>query len=405
MANVISYDAARDMLIERSIPVEKECISLDKCAGRILGQDVIALANVPPFDRSPYDGYAFRACDSRNASREHPVTLKILEEIPAGDVSHYDVSEGCAVKILTGAPIPPGADAVIMYEATEYTDETVTLFAPAESGSNIVRTGEDVKIGDVLAECGSRIDPGLSGTLASQNIAKPVVYRTPKIGIISTGSELLPVGSDPEPGKIYNSNEYMLSTAITEMGCEPVVLGMASDCEKTICERIVKGLETCDALVLTGGVSVGDYDLTPAAMELAGVEILFRGVGLKPGMACAYGVKDGKLVCGLSGNPASSLTNFYAVAYPALKKMCGYKDFFPTEITVTLLGEFKKKSRGTRILRGTLELSDGTVGMRLSPEQGNVVLSSSIGCNVMAVVPAGSGPLAVGTKLKGFLFG
>lgn len=403
MKTVLSYIEARDLLVEQVQTVSTETINLEACAERILAQDITAIANVPPFDRSPFDGYAFRSEDSRKASKEHPVTLQILEEIPAGGISHCPVTNGCAVKILTGAPIPAGADAVTKFEITEFTDETVTLFEPSESGSNIVREGEDVKVGDVLAKKGVRIGPGTAGVLAAQNMTHPLVYRMPKIGIISTGSELLEVGSEPEPGKIYDSNLYMLSAAVSQIGCRPVLLGIVKDDEKKICEFILKGLAECDAVLLTGGVSVGDYDLTPAAMESAGAEILFRGVDLKPGMACAYGVKDGKLICGLSGNPASAITNLYAVAFPALKKLCGYQTILPPEIQVTLLDGFKKKSRGTRVLRGILELTEGTVGMRIPKAQGNVVLSSTIGCNVMAVIPAGTGPLEEGTQLKGFL--
>lgn len=403
MGEVLSYIEARDLLLEHVKTSDKEKVELKNAAGRILAQKVVAKDNVPPFDRSPYDGYAFRAVDSAGASRENPVTLRILEEIPAGGVCHIPVTEGTAVKILTGAPIPEGADAVVPYEVTEFTEEFVTIFAPSKSGSNIIYTGEDVKMGAILAEKGTRIDAGLSGTLASQNIAFPEVYKIPKIGIISTGSELIEVGEELEPGKIYNSNQYTLATVLKELGCEPVILGNAIDSTEKICELIVKGLEKCEALFLTGGVSVGDYDLTPAAMEMAGVEILFRGVLLKPGMACAYGVKDGKLVCGLSGNPASSITNYYAIAQPAIRKICGFTQVLPAEIEVTLAEGFGKKSRCTRLLRGKLDLSDGTVKMQLPKEQGNVVLSSTIGCNVMAIVPEGSGALPAGTKLKGFL--
>jgi molybdopterin molybdotransferase len=155
--------------------------------------------------------------------------------------------------------------------------------------------------------------------------------------------------------------------------------------------------------LLTGGVSVGDFDLTPAAMEACGAEIFFRAVDLKPGMACCYGSGEGKLICALSGNPASAMTNYYAVALPALRRLCGLHSCLPRELTVTLLRGFQKKSPVTRLLRGTLELSGGEVGMTLSREQGNAVLSSAIGCDAMAIVPAGSGPLAPGTKLKGFM--
>ena len=162
-------------------------------------------------------------------------------------------------------------------------------------------------------------------------------------------------------------------------------------------------LARCDAVIVTGGVSVGDYDLTPDAMEAVGARILFRGVEMKPGMACAYGIRNRKLICGLSGNPASALTNFYAVARPAFRKLAGYGECLPRQISLTLLQGFRKKSPVTRLLRGKLALEDGKVCMALPANQGNVVLSSTIGCDVMAEVPAGSGAIEPGTVLKGFL--
>jgi molybdopterin molybdotransferase len=394
---------ARDLLLERVSPVETETLPLADCAGRVLARELKAAENVPPFDRSPYDGYAFRSADSSRASKETPVTLRIIEEVPAGAVPTQLCTQGTAIKILTGAPIPQGADAVTPYERTQFTDTHVTLFSPAKLGENIVYAGEDVHRGDVLARKGTVIDAGLAGTLAGQGVAAPQVYRVPKIGILSTGNEVTEVGQALESGKIYNSNRYTLTAAVKALGCQPVFLGLAGDRVEDICALVRQGLDTCDAVLSTGGVSVGDYDLTPDAMEQAGVELLFRGVQLKPGMACAYGVGQGKLVCGLSGNPASALTNFYAVAAPALEKLTGAGDYLPREVTVTLAQDFTKKSPCTRLLRGTLDLSDGTARMRLPADQGNVVLSSVIGCDVMAVVPGGTGPLTAGTRLQGFL--
>ena len=403
MSKFISHIEARSRMLERVYPVDTETVSLPGLPGRILAQDITAKESIPPFDRSPYDGYAFRGADTVGASQQSPVTLRILEEIPAGSVSHFPVTEGCAVKVLTGAPIPEGADAVIKFERTKYTDETVTIFAPCKSGSNIVRAGEDVCAGDLLAKAGTVIDSGLLGTLASQNIPEASVYRVPKVGIISTGSELVEVGKPRIPGKIYDSNRYMLCAAVDRLGFEPVLIGQAVDDLSSIASCIRRGLSECDALLLTGGVSVGDYDLTPDAMEQAGVEVLFRGVDMKPGMACAYGVRDGKPVCALSGNPASAITNFHAIAAPILRKRSGQAACLPQEISVRLVDGFRKKSPGTRFLRGILDLSDGTVRMRVPREQGNVVLSSTIGCNVMAIIPAGSDAIPEGTELKGFL--
>lgn len=403
MKETMEFTQARDQMLMRVAPVEAERIALSACAGRMLAEDLIAAENIPPFDRSPYDGYAFRAEDVRGASKESPVTLRILEEVPAGAVPTCAVTPGTATKILTGAPIPPGADCVCMFERTAFTKETVTLFAPMRPGDNVVRAGEDVKRGAVLARRGDVIDAGIAGTLAAQGEAQPRVFRRLRVGVISTGNEVVEADAPLMPGKIRNSNRYALGALLEKEGMEPVVLGLTGDETENIARRIGEGLDACDAVLLTGGVSVGDYDLTPAAMERAGVDILVRGVDLKPGMACAYGVKDGKPVCGLSGNPASALTNFLCIALPVLRKRAGRNAPVPPEITVTLRNGFSKKSRGTRVLRGRLDLTDGTAGMILPEDQGNVVLSSTIGCNVMAIVPAGSGALSAGTRLKGFV--
>lgn len=396
------FVTARDILLEVVRPVAPEAVKLSDCAGRVLAESLRATENVPPFDRSPYDGYAFRSEDSRGASLKTPVTLRILEEVPAGAVPTKICTEGTAIKILTGAPIPKGADAVIQYEKTTFTQKAVTIYTSAEPGENIVHAGEDICEGDTLAEKGERIGPGTAGTLAAQGITHPMVYRVPRVGIISTGNEVTEVGKPLAPGKIYDSNHYTLSAALREIGCEPVCIGHAGDSSAEICGLLQKGLETCDAIVATGGVSVGDYDLMPEAMERAEIHTLFRGVAMKPGMACAYGEKEGKIICGLSGNPASALTNFYAVAAPALKKLTGQLSYIPTEFQVILKTDFKKKSPCTRLLRGKLDISKGNIQLGLPKDQGNVVLSSAIGCDAFAIIPAGTGQVSAGTILKGW---
>ena len=403
MEKHISFVQARQMLLDVLDPVSTESVELSRSGGRVLAQDLSARENIPPFDRSPYDGFAFCAADTVGASKDTPVTLRILEEIPAGAVPTKKITEGTAAKVFTGSPIPQGADAVIMYEKTRYDPHSVTIDIPMESGSNIVRAGEDIQKGSILGRRGEPIDPGLAGTLAAQGISSPLVYRIPRVAVISTGSELAEASETPGPGKIRNSNRYMLEAALTALGCQPVYYGIAEDKVEGICRLLCRALEECDAVITTGGVSVGDYDVTADAMEMAGAKILFRGVGLKPGMACAYGIYKGKMLCGLSGNPASSMTNFYAVAVPALRRLAGHGVPLPEEIDVTLLDAYPSESRATRLLRGRLQLKEGKVCMSLASGQGNVVISSAIGCNVMAIVPAGSGPVPAGTTLKGFL--
>ena len=399
----LGFKAAQQLLMEHVSPISTEYIPLSNCCGRILAADLTASENMPPFDRSPYDGYAFQAADTAHATKDAPVTLTILEEVPAGAVPTKTVTTGTTTKILTGAPIPQGADVVCKYEDTSFSDSTVTLFQAYKAGDNIVTAGEDVKLGQILAQKGDSIDAGTAGTLSSQGIAQPLVYRKLRVGILSTGNEVIETEQELSPGKIRNSNRHTFETVLQHAGFEPVYLGLAGDNVDTICTLMEQGLASCDVILSTGGVSVGDYDLTFDAMERTGATILLRGVDLKPGMACAYGVKDGKLMCGLSGNPASSLTNFYALALPALRKMAGHRNPNHKEISITLNNRFGKKSPSTRLLRGTLDLSSGTVRMTLPKEQGNVVLSSTIGCDAMAIVPAGSGAVEKDTVLKGFV--
>ena len=397
------YEQARELLLSAVSAVDTEHIPLSECAGRILAWDLLAKENVPAFDRSPYDGYAVRSADTAKASQEQPVTLQILEEIPAGAVPTKKLVPGTATKVLTGAPIPEGADAVIMFEKTAFTRETVTLFVPVKAGSNIVTIGEDIKKGAVIARKGTVIAPGLAGSLAAQGEAVPLVYKKPRIALISTGSELVETDTPVEAGKIRNSNRYMLEAALMQLGFEPVYLGIVGDSVEDISETLKVGLAQCDGVITTGGVSVGDYDLTPAAMEAIGVQMLIQGVDMKPGMACAYGIKDGKLLCALSGNPASALTNFYAVALPSLMKLAGRNAYMPQEIQVRLSENFSKRSPTARFLRGKMEVKDGAVYIALPHSQGNAVLSSAVEWNIMAVVPAGSGALEAGTVLKGYL--
>ena len=398
-----SWTQARDLLLSAARPVETETVLLDECALRVIAFDLTAREDVPPFDRSAYDGYAFQSADTQNACREQPVTLRLVETLPAGSTAVHSVKSGQAVRLMTGAPIPEGADCVINFERTAFTDETVTIFSALRPYDNIVRRGEDVKKDSLLSPRGTVIDAGLAGTLSSQGISQVSVFKKPLIGLISTGSEVVEADQPQPPGKIRNANRSTFTALLNREGCQVQYLGLAGDDAKSIAALIEKGLAACDAVILTGGVSVGDWDVTPEAMERAGAEILLRGVDMKPGMACAYGEANGKLVLGLSGNPASSLTNFCACALPAIRKLCGRKDPLPQLISARLIRGFTKKSPSTRFLRGRLSLDTGYVCFDAAADQGNVVLSSTIGCTAFLLIPGGSGPIDAGAELKGFL--
>ena len=399
----VSIEEGRQKILDAVTIVPTETIPLGDAYGRVLAMDVVAMEDVPSFDRSPLDGYAFRAEDTVGASKENPITLKVIDYIPAGDISHVPVTKGTAVRLMTGAPVPEGADCVCKYEETEFTETEVKIFCPGKQNDNIIRKGEDVVKGTVLAEKGTVIDSGLMGTLAGQNIPEPLVYKQICAGIIATGSELVPVGQEPGPGMIIDTNECTLTGAMEHMGFRVRRYGIADDTEEAIADILKKAMQECDVILITGGASVGDFDVTPKAMEKAGIRLLFQGVDMKPGKACEYGVCGEKLVCGLSGHPSSSLTNLLLVGLAGLRKMSGIKDYLPKEADLVLANDFGKQSKNDRVIRGTLMIEDGIAKIRVPKGQGNVMISSTIGSDCVAVVPGGRGPLKAGDKIKGYL--
>ncbi len=398
MKERISWQEARELLLEKTNVIGSELLPLGKSYGRICAKDIKAKHNVPPFDRSPFDGYVFRSEDTKG---DLPVTLSILEEIPAGSFPSMTVTAGKASKILTGAPIPEGADAVTKFEETDYTKTTVTLKRAYEFDENVIHAGEDIQAGQILAARGQEIDAGLAGTFASQSITSIEVFSIPRIGILTTGSELIEPDKERTGGKIPNSNRYSFEAALLKAGCIPVYLGTPSDSVEEIAAMIKKGLSQCDAILTTGGVSVGDYDLTKAAYEALGAELICGNLKLKPGGKSCYGLLDGKLLFGLSGNPASALTNFYAIALPAIRKLSGRNPYYP-EFNAYLAEDFKKKSKQPRLLRGKLEFQDGKVCFRQAKQQGNGALHTLSGANAMAEIPAGGSPIEKGSLLKVF---
>ena len=397
------YKEAIRILNENVGIVGTEEIGLDSAYGRVLAEDVKATEDVPAFDRSPYDGYAFMAEDTIGACDGNPVTLKVIENIRAGEVPGNRVIKGTAIRLMTGAPLPEGADAICKYEDTEFTDTTVTLYKEYGPDDNVIRAGEDIKKGTLLAKAGSVIDTGLLGTMASFGMTKFRVFRRPVAGIISTGDEVVDVTAVPGSGKIRNSNRYTMAAALDSISFDTVQLGHAGDSVEEIKSLIEKGNRECDIIISTGGVSVGDYDLVPDAMEESGYEVMVRGVGMKPGMACAYGIKAGKVMLALSGNPASSLTNLQCICYPALRKLAGHRDSDHKLIKVKLVSEYKKAGKGTRFLRGRLEIIDGEAYLDFPKEQGNVVISSTVGCNAYGILTDMKAPVAGGTVVEGFL--
>ena len=404
MLKNISVDDACEMLLELPVAHKTETVNLENARNRVMAKNLVAAMPIPPFDRSPYDGYAFRGDDTRAASRDDPVTLKLTEEIPAGAQPRFDIEPGFAAKILTGAPMPKGADTTIKYEDTECSGDCdeVRIFEPVKPGANIVYAGSDVKQGCEIAQAGTIITAPLISSLANQGIANVEVYKKPLITVISTGTELCEVGEALRPAAIYNSNTHTLSAYLADAGATPVNGGVVPDEPELIAALLDRAFADSDMVITTGGASVGDYDWAVKSAELAGAEILFWKVALRPGGAIVAAVKGGKLLLSLSGNPAAAVLGLFRVAMPYIKKLCGRADCYFPEINVALRAPLKKDSPKLRLLRGRLEVADTVAYFTEADSQGSESMTSLSGCDLLGEIPMGSPPLPAGTVIKAY---
>ena len=405
MKQNLPLEEAQDILLNRITVPEDSKVPLIDALGRILSRDVVSQHNIPFFDRSPVDGYAALAGDTVDAAPSQPVRLKVLEEIPAGYVAANKITSGTTVKVMTGAPLPEGADVVVKYEEVERQGDYISVFEPLRYQENVVYAGEDVKVGEVVAKKGIVVSPALVGLLAGMGIASVPVYQPVKVGILSTGDELISLGEAIQPGKIYDSNRYTLQARCLDLGAQPVMLGTVMDCKEKVAARIREGLKQADVFITTGGVSVGDYDVIQDALRVLGAEIIFWKVDIKPGSPILAAVKDGKLIIGLSGNPVAALLTFDLLVVPMLKKMMGRKNYLYSKIQGKMTGGFKKSSEKRRFLRARLLLQDGDIAFQLTGIQNNSALKSMMECNVFVDVPAGSGPLNPGDVVSAHVLG
>lgn len=390
-------------LLCREAPLpQEESVPLPDCDGRVLARDLLAPESVPPFARSPYDGYALRAADTVPASEQTPVTLSILEEVPAGHAPRFAVGPGQATKILTGAPIPEGADLVVMYEETTFTDQQVTLTRSYPSGKNVVPVGEDILEGQLVAKKGTLLSPATLGLLAGLGFTQLPVYRRPVVGLISTGDELVGLGEALTPGKIRNSSVYALKAYLERLGAQVQLHGIVGDDAGAIAQRVQQAAASADLVITTGGVSVGDYDLVGQAMQQLDARVLFWKVKMKPGSALLASCYQGKPVLSLSGNPASAAVSFFLLGITLLRTMAGRTDIQLPQVQVRLKEAFPKASPGRRLIPGQLEIQDGQAVLALMPKQGNGMLAPLFGCDLLGEIPAGSPALPAGSVLNAY---
>lgn len=300
-----------------------EYVSIFESHNRFLSEDLIATSDVPHFDRAPYDGFAIRSIDSQAASLDHPVEFEVIDHIGAGAVSAKILGPYQAVRIMTGAQMPDGSDAVVMLElAKEFVQDGKNFISIKRSykpGDNVSFTGEDANKGEVLVKKGTLINPGIQAMLATFGYAQVPVSKKPIVGLFATGTELLEVDEPLEPGKIRNSNSYMISAQIDRAGAEVSYFGKLPDDFDTCYEAVTSALSKVDLLLTTGGVSVGDFDFMPAIYEKMGAEVLFNKVAMRPGSVTTVAQFNGKLLFGLSGNPSACYVGFELFARPIIR--------------------------------------------------------------------------------------
>ena len=379
------YDAENKLLDCINI-IDTEIINIDKAFNRIIAEDLIVDKNVPEFNRSPLDGYCFDYQSTVGANENNPKIFDIIETVPCGSVALKKVENNKTIKVLTGAKLPIGANAVIRYEDVEVENDKLKLYNELKENENVILIGEDVKKGEKLLDKGSVIDIGAIGILASIGKKEVKVYKELNIGFISTGSEVVEVSDDIEDGKIYNSNKYIFDGIFKKNNLKYKYYGIVKDNIEDTKNIFKKAISECDIVISTGGVSVGDYDLVSKAINEIGFNILIDRINMKPGMACSIAKNNNKYIFALSGNPMSSVTTFYALCLPAIKKILGYKNFKNEYFKVVLKNSFNKKIKNLRFLRGKVNIEDGVAYMTLNLDQGNIVVKSLIDANAMIKV-------------------
>lgn len=391
---MIELEEAKELVLTRIQPVEMEYVSLSDAYGRILAQDVTSPIAMPPFARSPLDGYAY--CSAVFDSP--PLLLKIVGEIPAGAYSEREILPGEAAKIFTGAPIPLGANCVVRMEDTELVNGKVRILRPVLPDSNFVPKGEEIKEGDLLLKQGFYLTPPAIGLLAAVGLAQVQVYRRPRVGLFSTGAELIDVGQPLYPAKIYNSNSYTLQGMLQKVGCEVLAIPIVADQVEVTLEALGK-VADADAVITTGGASVGDYDVMRDALAQFNCEMLFWKLNLKPGTPASVGQKGKQFFFSLSGNPAAAMVTFELLVRPALRRLAGRSTVEEEKFLVKMAQGFSKSGRQRRFLRAQAVFKEGEIWADPAPTQGSGILRSMIGSHLLVDVPANHGPVKSGELL------
>jgi molybdopterin molybdotransferase len=400
----VAEASARILAEIRPLAVEK--VSLRAALGRVCVEDIVATVTMPPWSNSSMDGYAVRSADITPVMKGERVTLRVVGTIPAGERAKQPLKRGQAMRIMTGAPVPDGADSVIRKEDTDGGAQKVEIREARDVWKNIRQAGEDFQRGDLLARRGTPVRPALIGVLASTGVGTVKVFRRPRVALISSGNELVDIDDFDEVTagrRIVSSNSYTLDALTRVAGGVPVDLGIAADTKASL-RRKLEAAGDCDLIITSAGVSVGDLDHTRDVFAALGGKQLFWKVKMRPGAPLAFGLLDGIPWIGVSGNPVSAMVSFELFVRPALRKMQGYNTLFRRTVTVTLEEEVKIGAKLTHFLRASVtRKEDGMLTARLTGLQSSGALTSMTKANALLIVPETSPTVAKGAQLKALL--
>ena len=376
---------AKQLMIESAVGISRddEEISVLKCIGRVIAEDIVAPFSVPSFPKSAMDGYAVNSVDIRGATREKPVGLEVAGEMLAGDYKEIEYVPGRAVRIMTGAFVPQGYDAIVKQEDTDYGEDRVCVYKPVKAFANYCKVGEDIMMGETVIKANTVLTRAHVGMLASLGIVSVKVKQKPTVGILCTGSELLAPGDRPVPGKIFNSISYMLAASLEERGISYKTV-ICEDEVNAITENILNFLDSCDVVITTGGVSVGKKDLLPQVINQIGATQLFKRVNIKPGTPTTASVREGKIILSLSGNPYAALCNFDYYFWDLIAHIADDENWKNKVVTAVLQDSYPKKENTKRFLRARIE--DGVVS--LEKVNASSVISNLNQCNSYVIIDA-----------------
>ncbi len=414
---MISVDEALEKILGSVDVLDEEQRPILDCLGQVLAEDVYATVNVPPLDNSAFDGYAVQSKDTSGASKQSPRYLSVIGTVCAGSISEHKVESGSAVRIMTGAPIPEGADCVVMFEDTDEAQREVPagqqspaeigILSEAKAGANVRLAGESIALGSRVLTKGVVIRPSEVGVLASLGRGTVAVIRRPLVAILATGDEVVDINQPLPEGKIYNSNSYSMAAQVLRYGGIPKILGIALDNEDSVVTSLRKGLDA-DILITIGGISMGDYDVVRDVLAQQG-KMVFWKVRVKPGKPIAFGMingvsKDGIARdiphLGLAGNPVSCMVNFEVFARPAILKMMGRKNLAKPTIEVVMENRVANKDGRRTFARVIVEKRDGQYFARLTGNQGSGILTSMALANGLAIIPEDKAEVKEGDKLQ-----